>query len=84
MARTYKRRAPLAALPGSCVVARCALPGGRGDPRAEPVPITVEDVRITGGVAEARATRPRRRPATLFLRGEGGVWKLCDPERHGR
>ncbi|GAA1593984.1 hypothetical protein GCM10009678_90200 [Actinomadura kijaniata] len=59
-------------------------PGDRGDPRAELVPITVEDVRITGDVAEARVTRPRQRPATLFLRREGGVWKLCDPERYGR
>ncbi|MGK5554581.1 Rv0361 family membrane protein [Actinomadura kijaniata] len=59
-------------------------PGDRGDPRAELVPITVEHVRITGDVAEARVTRPRQPPATLFLRREGGAWKLCDPERYGR
>lgn len=59
-------------------------PDGRGDPNAKLIPITVEDIKINGIVAEVRVTRPRQKPATLFLRKEKGVWKLCDTERYNK
>ncbi|MFC0041836.1 hypothetical protein [Actinomadura rayongensis] len=59
-------------------------PDGRGDPNAKPIPIKVDDVKINGNVAEVRVTRPRQKPATLFLRKEKGVWKLCDTERYNK
>ncbi|MDA0637444.1 hypothetical protein OUY22_28905 [Nonomuraea sp. MCN248] len=45
-------------------------------------PVEVTDVHVTGDVATARVTRPAQQPATLYLRREAGVWKLCDPERY--
>ncbi|MFF5259473.1 hypothetical protein ACFY4C_11060 [Actinomadura viridis] len=59
-------------------------PDDRGDPQAKAIPIKVENVQITGDVAEVRITRPQQGPATLFLRKQNGGWKLCDPERYGR
>lgn len=57
-------------------------PNDHGQPQAKLIPITVKDVHITKDVAKVRITRPRQQPATLFLRKEGGAWKLCDPERY--
>lgn len=59
-------------------------PDGRGDPKAKLIPITVEDIKINGNIAEVHVTRPRQKPATLFLRKEKGVWKLCDTERYNK
>lgn len=57
-------------------------PDDHGQPQAKLIPITVQDVHITRDVATVRISRPRQRPATLFLRKEDGAWKLCDPERY--
>ncbi|MFD0901841.1 hypothetical protein [Actinomadura sediminis] len=51
-----------------------------GDGSAER-PVETSDVRIIGDLAEVRLTRPSQEPATLYLRKEGGSWKMCDPER---
>ncbi|MGI5321073.1 Rv0361 family membrane protein [Actinomadura nitritigenes] len=44
-------------------------------------PVKTSDIKISGDVARVRLTRPSQQPATLYLRKEGGTWKLCDPER---
>jgi hypothetical protein len=44
-------------------------------------PVKTSDIKITGDLARVRLTRPSQQPATLYLRKEGGKWKLCDPER---
>ncbi|MEU9019766.1 hypothetical protein [Actinomadura sp. NPDC048394] len=44
-------------------------------------PVKTSDIKISGDLARARLTRPSQQPATLYLRKEGGTWKLCDPER---
>ncbi|MFG1858405.1 hypothetical protein ACGFJT_41700 [Actinomadura geliboluensis] len=59
-------------------------PDGRGNSTAKTTPITVEDIEINGNVAEVRVTRPRQKPATVFLRKEKGIWKLCDTERYNK
>ncbi|GAA2118027.1 Rv0361 family membrane protein [Actinomadura napierensis] len=44
-------------------------------------PVKTSDIKISGDLARARLTRPSQQPTTLYLRKEGGTWKLCDPER---
>ncbi|MEV5824168.1 hypothetical protein AB0L25_01180 [Spirillospora sp. NPDC052242] len=51
-----------------------------GDESAER-PVETSGIRIAGDLAEVRLTRPEQEPATLYLRKEGGTWKMCDPER---
>ncbi|WP_433136962.1 hypothetical protein ACQPZ8_33230 [Actinomadura nitritigenes] len=47
-------------------------------------PVKTSDIKISGDVARVRLTRPSQQPATLYLRKEGGAWKMCDPERQSR
>lgn len=47
-------------------------------------PVKTSDITISGDVARVRLTRPSQPSATLYLRKEGGAWKLCDPERQSR
>lgn len=47
-------------------------------------PVKTSDIKISGDVARVRLTRPSQQPATLYLRKEGGTWKMCDPERQSR
>ncbi|MER6302327.1 hypothetical protein ABT247_22590 [Kitasatospora sp. NPDC001539] len=53
--------------------ARLPPGGGRSAPALD-----VSDVRIQGDTASARVTRPGV-DATIHLRREAGVWKVCEP-----